>query len=130
MRVTEIAVRRLKSFGDFSNIAVELRASVGPSDDLDMVFEVLLAKINEYIELAPQIEKVSVYAEELEAKRKQLLEEIEAFAKALDEYRNAIEELRELKEGIARELEEAKQLLSQAQSRRQSLLEKLKRLAR
>jgi len=124
VRVTEIAVRRLKSFGDFSNIAVELRAALAPSDDVEKVFEALLTKIEELIELGRDLEYAAALSQEIEKKRKELRSEVEALEKTLDEYMAAVEELKKVRDVLSKELEEARELLR----RRGSVLDRIRNL--
>lgn len=126
MRITEIAVRRLKSFGDYSNVAVELRAALGPNDDVDTVYEALLTKVEELIELSRDLERAEAVAREVERRRAELRSEVEALERALEEYTGAVEELRRVRDELVRALEEARRALSA----KGSLLERLRSAVR
>jgi len=93
MKVERICVRRLKSFLDYSNVAVELCASLDEGDDVDKVYEDLLEKANILIERTRAIEQGNELARKIEAERRSIKEHLmhlEDLMKKLEEQKQLI----------------------------------------
>ena len=117
MRINTMCVRRLKTTGPYENIAIEICAEISLNDDLNAVYEALLAKISEFIELAPDIERSNALLETLERKRSELKSMLLDVEKSVNELQSTMNELRNV-------LEQAGKLMEEARKGR-SLLEKL-----
>ena len=119
MRIERVSVRRLKSFWDYSNAAVELTVVVDENDDLDSVVKELMLKAEAYASMAKDLSR----SEELKEMIEKLRKNVEIHLKDLEEYKNELIELdRELSKVI-------QELHGQVESKR-SLLEKIKSVVR
>ena len=105
MKIERICVRRLKSFLDYSNVAVELCASLD-GDDVDKVYGELLEKANILIERTRAIEQGNELARKIEAERRSIKEHLIYL------------------EDLMKKLEEQKQLLLESIVEAQTLLSK------
>ena len=117
MRIDRMCVRRLKTTGPYENIAIEICAEISLNDDLHAVYEALLSKISEFIELAPDIERSNALLETLERKRSELRKMVLDVEKSVNELQSTMNELRNV-------IEQANKLMEEARKGR-SLLEKL-----
>ena len=106
MKIERICVRRLKSFLDYSNVAVELCASLDEGDDVDKVYGDLLEKANILIERTRAIEQGNELARKIEAERRSIKEHLIYL------------------EDLMKKLEEQKQLLLESIVEAQTLLSK------
>ncbi len=132
MRIDRMCVRRLKTTGSYENIAIELCADVSLNDDLETVYEALLTKINEFIELMPGIEKATKYLEEIDRKRKALEQRIAEMEKTLNELHSLYERasmlsscIRDAINELRNTIEQATNLVEEAKNKK-GLLEKLR----
>ena len=109
MKIERICVRRLKSFLDYSNVAVELCASLDEEDDVDKVYGDLLEKANILIERTRAIEQGNELARKIEAERRSIKEHLIH----LDDLMKKLEEQKQL---LLESIVEAQALLSKALS--------------
>ena len=109
MKIERICVRRLKSFLDYSNVAVELCASLDEGDDVDKVYGDLLEKANILIERTRAIEQGNELARKIEAERRSIKEH-------LMHLKNLMKKLEEQKQLLLESIGEAQALLSKALS--------------
>lgn len=118
LRIKEISVRRLRSFGDYSNIAVELRADLSVADDVEKVFEELLNKINEMIDISKEIEEASVVKENINTTLKDL-------KRSTDEYRRLLLELLKIKADFEKLNDDISELFDRLNEKK-SIIERIK----
>jgi len=109
MKPERICVRRLKSFEDYSNLAVELCYTVEENENMDDVYLKAVEKAVQYVELYPYSERA-----------KEILEKIEETKKLLEEDMNT---LRELRDNLQTELLDVETAIARARQ----LLEESKR---
>jgi len=109
LKIERICVRRLKSFLDYSNVAVELCASLDEGDDVDKVYGDLLEKANILIERTRAIEQGNELARKIEAERRSIKEH-------LMHLKNLMKKLEEQKQLLLESIGEAQALLSKALS--------------
>jgi len=108
MKPEKICVRRLKSFEDYSNLAVELCYTVEEGDSIDDVYLKAVEKAVQYVELYPYSEQAKRILERIEETKKILEEDI----KVLRELRDNLQtELLDVETAVAR----ARQLLEESQ---------------
>jgi len=114
MKPEKICVRRLKSFEDYSNLAVELCYTVEEGDNIDDVYLKAVEKAVQYVELYPYSEQIRTVLERIEETKKLLEEDV----KTLKELRDSLQtELLDVETAIAR----ARQLLEESQKAKTGL---------
>ena len=124
MRINTMCVRRLKTTGPYENVAIELCAEVSLNDDLDAVYEALLTKISEFIELLPGIERAAKYLEEVERRRAELERAVLEMERSLNELRSVYSAVSSTLSELRSVVEQAGRLVEEARKRK-SLLEML-----
>jgi len=82
MRISRVCVRRLRSFVDYSNIAVELCADLDEGDDLSAIHRKLVEQVNLLIEEAKEVEQERELVEKIMQER----ENISKWLKGLPDY--------------------------------------------
>ena len=98
MRITEIYVERLKSYPDYSNRSVGLKAVLDENDNVDEVYRELAGKCETLLKL-----------QEIEADKKLVewqIKQYEERKKELEKARQEFQEIREQLENELRELQE------------------------
>jgi len=132
MRIDRMCVRRLKTTGSYENIAIELCADVSLNDDLDAVYEALLTRINEFIELLPDIEKAAKLLEDVNRAKKELEQKVSEIDSYLTELHSLYERASMLGSIIKSAINELRNVVDQANQlveeskNKKGLLEKLK----
>ncbi len=116
MKVEKICVRRLKSFLDYSNVAVELCVSVDEKDDIDKVYEDLITRANVLIERTKAIERGEELQKMIEAERRSLQEH-------LIHLEDLLKKIEEQKQLIKESIEQAQGLLNKALTSKSKLAE-------
>lgn len=122
MKMDRICVRRLKSFWDYSNVAVELCASLDEGDDVDKVYGDLLEKANLLIARTKELENV-------EDLRRRIEEERRAIQNQVEHLETILKELEDQREKLAETINEANTLLNETlktKSKMAELIEYLK----
>jgi len=114
MKPERICVRRLKSFEDYSNLAVELCYMVEEGDSIDDVYLKAVEKAVQYVELYPYSEQIRTVLERIEETKKLLEEDV----KTLKELRDSLQtELLDVETAVAR----ARQLLEESKKAKTGL---------
>jgi len=124
MKISRICVRRLKSFVDYSNIAVELCADLDEGDDVAAVHRKLVEQVNLLIEEAKEVEQEREIVEKIVRKQ----EEVSKWLKGLSDY---YEELKQQATKLADQVNEVRQILEQAkkvEKENETIIDRLKKL--
>ena len=118
VRITEVYVERLKSYGDFSNRRVGLRAVLDENDDVKDVYKRLAEECETLLEL-----------QEINVKKELVEKEKELYQRRLDELRKLKEEYFVIREELSKELDKLNETLAKieelAQERQLKLSEKI-----
>ena len=109
MRIERICVRRLKSFTDYSNVAVEICASLDEGEDIETVYAELLQQANIMIA------------------KTRLIEESEEIREHIEKLREVLHQLEEQKQELIQAIEDAKMLLEKTRGIRFRILGMLRR---
>jgi len=125
MRVVEIYVERLKSYGDFSNRRIGLKAILDEGESLKDAYLELATECEtllEIREIEADLERVKQLKEEYE-KRKEELEML------FDEYNKIRTELRNELRKLAEEISRIERLAEEGELKlKESILEKLRKI--
>ena len=93
MRITEIYVERLKSYGDYSNRSVGLKAVLDENDNVDEVYKQLVGKCETLLEI-----------QEIEANKKLIDLELMSYEERKKELEKARQEFQEIRKQLENEL--------------------------
>ena len=125
MKEVEIYVERLKSYGDYSNRRVGLRAVL---DDGENVRDAFL-KLAQECETLLDIGKIESDIELLKQKKKEYEEWYKELQAAAEEYHKIREELRSELRNISDELSKIERLVEEKELKvKESILEKLRKI--
>ena len=122
MRLERVCVRRLKSFMDYSNAAVELCALLDENDKVDDVVEMLAFKAEAYVRRIREIDRL----EELKSALEDSLADLRRLQGELQEKLNTALELRSKLEEAVREIEKLEADARQAAGILEKIKEKLR----
>jgi len=95
VRITEIYVERLKSYGDYSNRSVGLKAILDENDNVDEVYKQLAGKCETLLEI-----------QEIEANKKLIDLELMSYEERKKELEKARQEFQEIRKQLENELRE------------------------
>ena len=125
MRVVEIYVERLKSYGDYSNRKVGLRAVLEEGEDLKEAYLSLARACETLLEIQgieANIAEVELYTKVYEERKREL-------ERLREEYRKIREELSEELSGLRQELEKVERLIEEKRVRlKDEVIERLRRI--
>lgn len=121
MKLDRMCVRRLKSFADYSNVAVELCASLGEGDEPNAVYSELLALVNAMIARTR-------YVEESEELRKRVAETETEMRELVKQLKQLLGEAETRKSELQELVAEAHELLDKTITVKQKLLAVLMKL--
>jgi len=125
MRITEIYVERLKSYGDYSNRRIGLKAIIDEGEDLKEAYMDLARKCEELLD----IQQIEAKTTEVEYFIKRYEERKKELEQLKEEYCEIREELNEELNGLRRELERIERLAEEKHLKlKDEILEKLRKI--
>jgi len=125
MKVVEIYVERLKSYGDFSNRRVGLRAVLDGEENVRDAF----LKLARECETLLDLRDIEADIELVERRKKEYEERYKELQTLAEEYNKIREELRSELRNISEELSKIERLYEEKELKlKESILEKLRRI--
>ena len=125
MKVVEIYVERLKSYGDFSNRRVGLRAVLDSGENVRDAF----LKLARECETLLDLRDIEADIELVERRKKEYEERYKELQTLVEEYNKIREELRSELRNISEELSKIERLYEEKELKlKESILEKLRRI--
>ena len=125
MKVVEIYVERLKSYGDFSNRRVGLRAVLDSGENVRDAF----LKLARECETLLDLRDIEADIELVEKRKKEFEERYKELLAVKEEYDKIREELRSELRNISEELSKIERLYEEKELKlKESILEKLRRI--
>jgi len=125
MKVVEIYVERLKSYGDFSNRRVGLRAVLDGGENVKDAY----LKLARECETLLDLRDIEADIELVERRKKEYEERYKELQTLVEEYNKIREELRSELRNISEELSKIERLYEEKELKlKESILEKLRRI--
>ena len=125
MRITEIYVERLRSYPDYSNRSVGLKAVLDEGDDVVEVYRELAGRCEALL----RIQEIQVNIEDVEKQLKRYEEARQRLEKAKEEFEEIREQLTAELKRVSEEVEKIhKQLMDQEIELNDNILKKLRKI--